>query len=377
MVTYKEKVEGCLYLASLLETLGYYNAMWEFNFGNKIDTLKEGLIMNYFFLNHYNMLGGLNNIDFSKLFSSDDTILIIATMEALLNNDKNRYINSYLKYLPKLKEDKRQSGYATLSSLEKIRVTKNIKDIKYSSNMGGNGCAIRTAPIGLKYYKDYEKVCEEALLASIVTHNFATGFLGGIVTALFTAYAINNINPFEWSLKLEDLHKKNFFNNLIKKHITVDSIKDLTKDINDFFLYWEKYNEERLTKMKIRKLPRFLNPASKIEDLTTYFPTPYLSRLKGFDKMGASGLECVILAYDNLLLSAVPDENLMVDIVNPKFNWETLLFNNIFFYGDNDSISAVSAGWYGAYLGIDKFPIEKIKQLEFYNDIKKLIENFL
>ena len=129
--------------------------------------------------------------------------------------------------------------------------------------------------------------------------------------------------------------------------------------------------------MKIRKLPRFLNPASKIEDLTTYFPTPYLSRLKGFDKMGASGLECVILAYDNLLLSAIPDDNLMVDIVNPKFNWETLLFNNIFFYGDNDSISAVSGGWYGAYLGIDKFPIEKIKQLEFYNDIKKLIENFL
>jgi len=373
MVTYKEKIEGCLFLSSFLETLGYYNAMWEFNFGNKIDTLKEGLIMNYFFIHHYYMLGGLNNIDFSKLYSSDDTILIIATCEALFDKDKNRYIHSYLKYLPILKEDKRQSGYATLSSLEKIRISKNIKDIKYSSNMGGNGCAIRTAPIGLKYYKDYDKVCEEALLASLVTHNFAVGFLGGIVTALFTAYAVNNINPFEWSLKLEDLYKKKYFHNLIKKHIS----NDITDDINNFFIYWEKYNEERLSKMKIRKLPRFLNPASKIEDLTNYFPTPYLNRLKGFDKMGASGLECVILAYDNLLLSAVPDANLGVDIENPIFNWETFLYQNVFFYGDNDSISAISASWYGAYLGIDKFPIEKIKQLEFYNEIKKLVDKFL
>ena len=59
-------------------------------------------------------------------------------------------------------------------------------------------------------------------------------------------------------------------------------------------------------------------------------------------------------------------------------NTEDILvkFNNIFFYGDNDSISAVSAGWYGAYLGIDKFPIEKIKQLLSLINNKNLKINF-
>ena len=51
---------------------------------------------------------------------------------------------------------------------------------------------------------------------------------------------------------------------------------------------------------------------------------------RGYDKMGGSGLEAVILAYDNLLLSAIPDGSLnpIVDIDNPEFNWETLFYNN-------------------------------------------------
>jgi ADP-ribosylglycohydrolase len=141
-ISYEKKVEGCLLISSLLETLGYFNSKWEFNYGNKIDTIKEGIIMNYFFINHYEMLGKLENIDFKDLKSSDDTILIIATTEAVLNGggEKN-YINSYLKYYDLLKEETRQSGIVTLSSLEKIRHYKNIKSIEQSSSHGGNGCA--------------------------------------------------------------------------------------------------------------------------------------------------------------------------------------------------------------------------------------------
>jgi len=375
MNTYKDKVKGCIYISSFLETLAFFNGKWEFNYGNKIDTIKEGVLMNYFFVNHYYMLGGLNNINFKQLKSSDDTILIIATTEAIINGGgvKN-YIEYYLKYFKLLKEEERISGTATLSSLEKIRVTKNINSIKYSSTYGGNGAAIRTAPIGLKYYNDIDKVCEEALLASLVTHNYSIGFLGGIVTALFTAYAIKNISPFEWSTKLEDLYKKNFFHNLIKKHIK----EDIKEDIDNFFIYWSKYNEERISKMTFRNLPIFLNPAFKINEFTNYTAVPYLNRMKGYDKMGGSGLECTIIAYDNLLLSAIPDNKTMkVNLDKPKFNWETLLFNNVFFFGDNDSISAVSGSWFGAYCGIDNFPIEKIKELEFYNKLEEISVSLL
>lgn len=369
----KNKIEGCLLLSSFLETIGYFNSKWEFNYGNKIDTIKEGVIMNYFFINHYEMMGGLDNMDIKSLKSSDDTLLIMATTEAVINGGTEiNYINSYLKYFDLLKEESRQSGVVTLSSLEKIRINKTIKSIEYSSGHGGNGAAIRTAPIGLKYYKDIDKVCEEALIASLVTHNYPIGYLGGIVTALFTAYAMKDMNPFEWSIELVKLYKKDYFHKLILKYET----KDVSKEINEYFIYWEKYNELRLSKMQYRNLPIFINPSYKINDLTNYTPIKYLSQMKGYDKMGASGLEAPILAYDNLLLSARPNIKMLVDIKTPIFDWKTLFYNNIFFFGDNDSVSAISGSWFGALKGIDGFPLEKIKELEFYSEINKLINLF-
>ena len=369
MSTYKEKVEGCLYLSSFLETLGFFNAKWEFNYGQPIDSITEGLVMNYSLLNQYYLLGGLNNVNFKTLHSSDDTLLIIATTEAVIKGGGlNNYIDSYLKYLPQLKEDERYSGVATLQSLEKIRLSKNINQIKYSSKYGGNGAAIRTAPIGLKYYKNYEKVCEEALLASLVTHNYSLGFLGGIVTALFTAFAMNNINPFEWSLKLEEMYKDKFFNNIIEKHIT----EDITSDINEFFIYWQKYNEDKLTKMKFRTLNVFTSTHAKFRDLISYSTINYEEKKQGYERFGGSGLEATIIAYDNFLMSAISNNKMEVDIKNPKFSWDSFVFHNVFFFGDNDSTSAISASWYGAYLGIDKCPIEKIKELEFYHILKNV-----
>jgi ADP-ribosylglycohydrolase len=369
-ISYKNKVEGSLYISSFLETFGFFNTKWEFNYGSKIDTIKDGIIMNHIFIHDFTMLGGFELIDITKLNSSDDTILMLATCEAVNNGGGEvNYIKSYLKYYEELKKEKRQSGNATLSSLEKIRLTKSIKSIQYSTSHGGNGCAIRTAPIGLKYWNDYNKVCEEALIASLVTHNNPIGYLGGIVSALFTAYGVNNINPFKWSENLIKLHKENYFTKLVSKY----SEQNVEKEINEYFLYWDKYNESRLSKMKYRNLPIFINPNYKIIDLLKYTPIQYQTKMNGFDKMGGSGLEAVILAYDNLLLSAKPDNksNPQVNIINPEFDWYTLFFNNVFFFGDNDSIGAISGAWYGAFLGIDKFPLDKIKDLEFYKELKK------
>jgi len=70
------------------------------------------------------------------------------------------------------------------------------------------------------------------------------------------------------------------------------------------------------------------------------------------------------------------DKNLEVDIKNPIFDWEILLYNNVFFFGDNDSISAISGSWFGALKGIDNFPKDKFKELEFYSKLEKLINDF-
>lgn len=373
-INYKDKVEGCLLISSFLDTIGYFNGKWEFNFANEINNVREGVLMNSIFIQQYEMMGGIENFDLEILSSSDDTILIIGTAHAVLNGggEKN-YINEYLNRHNLLKEQKRQTGLVVLSSLEKLRTNRSMKAISYSTNHGGNGCAIRTAPIGLKYYQDIEKTCEEALIASLITHNHPIGYIGGIITALFTAYAVLNINPFEWSIKLIELYKKNFFHKLIRKY---NDYEKLDEEINEYFIYWEKYNELRLSKMKHRNLPIFLNPSYKFTDLLKYSNVNYLEKMKGFDKLGASGLESVILAYDNLLLSTIPDKKMNVDTENPRFSWRTLFYNNVFFFGDNDSVGAISGSWFGALNGIDEFPIEKIKELEFFQELNKIIKKF-
>jgi ADP-ribosylglycohydrolase len=381
MLSYKKKVEGCILLASLLETIGYNNGYWEFNYNRKIDSLESAISMNFLIYNHYMMMGGIENLNMKKFKSSDDTILILATTEAVLNGGgEENYIKSYLKYQDDLKDNIRGSGNTTLQSLEVLRLKKNIKAISYNSSSGGNGCAIRTAPIGLKYYDDVDKLSMEALIASMATHNFPLGYMGGIVTALFTSFAVKNINPFEWIDKLLVMNSEHFFTNLVKKYYgdnTPDNYSEIYSNINEYFIYWQKYKENRVNKMKYRNLPIFTNYENKIVDLFDY---TIINNVKKYSlqTFGGSGLEAVIIAYDNLLLSVLPDENMNVSTESKhiSFDWKVFLHNNIFFFGDNDSISAISASWYGAYCGIDKFPIEQIKKLEFYSELKKVIDKF-
>ena len=371
MISYKEKVKGSLFISSFLETIAFFNGIWEFNYGKTINSVKDGIIMNYFFINHFQMLGGIENLNMSIYKSSDDTILILATLEAVLNGGGEiNYINSYLKYYPKLKEEIRKSGLGTLNSLEKLRVNRSIKAIEYNSNLGGNGCAIRTGPIGLLYHDDIDKVCEEALIASLTTHHYPLGYLGGIVSALFTYFAINDINPFLWSLRLVEMYETKYFHKIIAKYSEVNN------KIDDYFIYWKKYNELRLSKMEYRNLPIFLNPIDKINDYLQYSSVQYLTKSKGYDRLGGSGLEGPIIAYDNFLLSAIPDNKMKINIKNPIFDWNTFIYNNIFFFGDNDSISAISGFWFGAYNGLDKCPIDKVEKLEFFSELNNLIKKF-
>jgi ADP-ribosylarginine hydrolase len=383
MISYKKKVEGSILIASLLETISFNNGNWEFNYGKKLETLETALSMNFLIYNHYMMLGGIENLNMKKFKSSDDTILILATAEAVVNGGgEENYIKSYLKYYEDLKDSDRLSGNTTLKSLEILRLNKKLSAIVYDKNSGGNGCAIRTAPIGLKYYNDIDKLTMEALIASLATHNYPLGYMGGIITAIFTSFAVKNINPFQWIDILLKMNSEQFFINLVKKYyMSKDGIpsnfSDIYSDINEYFIFWKKYKENRVDKMKYRNLPIFITYSSKIIDLCNYSNVNY-NKIKSWGQLGGSGLEAVIIAYDNLLLSVIPDKNMNVDTESKivSFDWKVFIHNNIFFFGDNDSISAISGSWYGAYCGIDKFPIEQIKTLEFYKDLKEVIDKF-
>ena len=357
-----EKIRASLVVASYLDTLGFKNGQWEFNFNLSPDTLEKALSIQNEIVHHFFSLGGYN-INISSWNASDDTIMMIATMKACKN--KNNFMEKYVEILSQLKEDKRASGYTTIKSLSILEKNKDINQIKYEELKGGNGAAMRTSPIGLVYYKeeDLNSLIKNSLEASIITHNYPLGYLGGIVTALFTSYAVRNIPPEEWSKKLIKLYESNIIDDYLKSS---PNYKDYLKDKNEFWDLWYKYNEHRLPNFSI-KSDNFLFNSNRVKELLNYTPGVQLRKNKGkFDKFASTGVGAVIVSYDSLLMSIYYEDKKL------KCNWESLVFFSTLHFGDNDSTGIITGAWFGALFGFTYFDKNKINQLEFKDEILKL-----
>lgn len=369
----KDKINTSLLLSSYLDTLGFKNSEWEFNFNfkNNNNPLQANVIWLHIIHNFY-VLGGLN-IDISDWNSSDDTILSIATTEACLKGGTiNDYINSYNSYLKLLEDPKRASGVNTINTLKKIVKLKDVNKLQYSDSMGGNGAAIRTSPIGLIFYKeiDLDKLIKQSIESSRITHNYTMGFLSGLVSALFTSYAIRNIPINEWCNLLLELHESGKIENYMK---TTNINNKFLVDQKDFWNKWYQYREKRLQNILKKDADKYLYPLDRIDDMKDYFPgTKYNNDLTNYNQWGASGIGAVIMAYDSLLLSLYFDKKTK----KYKLSLDSLIFFSTLHFGDNDSTGTIAGSWFGAYQGSEKYEefSEKFLQLEFYEKINKLSE---
>ena len=360
-----EKIEAGFMLASYLETVGFRNGIWEFNYGHRLDNIN---IVNKVWLDmilDFFSLGGFNSINIRKWNASDDTILLMATAEAIINNTS--YKLEYLKVSKLLLEEKRYSGTTTLDSL---MLLKNNESIPCSKNMGGNGAAMRTGPIGIKWYNNEEKIIEEAIKASVLTHNYYIGYMGGVVSALFSAYALNNIDPKLWINKLLKLHDNKTLHKYFPKEHDI-------KLLDNYINYWKRYNEFKLKKRGVKEyIPsnkhlNFLMSFNPTERIQEYIKNKELLINKDdiiWNNMGITGLDCCIYAYDCLLNS----------YIDGKYSWENFMINVALHIGDNDTTGCIGGFWFGLLLGyeniIDK---SKMTQLEFYDKLlyisKKII----
>jgi ADP-ribosylarginine hydrolase len=342
-----DKKMACMVIGSYLDTLGYKNGLWEFNFNQKVPELANGTIVSYEILHNYYAFGG-PNINISKWVASDDTILMIATKNACIKGGKYEdYKKEYLKVLPLLKEDKRGSGIATIESLELL--AKN-KKIKYDKKYGGNGPASRCAYIGI-HNDNIDEIIKQSIISSRMTHNYTMGFLSGLVVALFTHYAYNDINIFEWSTKLIELYENGDIDKYMK---TTDIYDEYEKDKVKFFDYFYMFNEEMLETYKYR-INDNLYSVSRLAKLEKYLPAIKYSG--DYGNMGGSGIGCVIYSYDALLMS--------YDYEYKTFNYDSLVFFSTLHFGDNDTTGAVCGCWFGALTGFKYFDKEKINMLEF------------
>lgn len=378
MVKINEKIEASLMFASYFETLGFKNGQWEFNYNIPTKTLSSYINV-FAFMNHqYMVLGGAHHIDLTNWDSSDDTIMIIATCEAVIKDGGEvNYKDAYLKYFDLLYDTKRASGVNTIDTLKLVKRGMTIKTLPIKTEMGGNGASMRTGPIGIYWHNNIEKVIEESICASRITHNYYIGFLGGMVTALFTAFAINNIPAYKWCEELIKLY------NTKKIEKYYPSEHNLT-DLNDYMGYWKRYQETRVNKLKYKNsLDNFIFPDHRADFLMGFFPNPKIkamllkgegfSNLEGYwNKLGSSGLDSCIYAYDCLLTSMISPGSKTLDINNIQCNWDIFMTLVSIHPGDSDTTASIGGTWYGALYGFSDFNIERFKELEFYKEIKKV-----
>lgn len=362
-----EKVQACLMLSSYLETIGFRNGRWEFNYTINIKTLETYINVWNILIHEYLVLGS-NNINISTWSASDDTLLVMAISKAIINGGgRDNYIKYLIEYYGLLSDTKRISGINTLKS---IRLLQQKKQIPIDSNMGGNGAAIRCAPIGLKWYNNIEKVIEESIISSQLTHNYFYGFLSGMVVALFTAYAIQSISPIEWCNKLIELYNKKIIHKYYPKEHDIN-------DLDIFMNYWKKYNEVRVANIRHKNtLENCIYPTDRTKFLITFDPR-YSENNKVWENIAKSGLNCCIYALDCLFMSMQTPNSIKLDFDNIQYNWNSFVILVAIHPGDNDSTGCIGGAWYGALNGFKNIDISKMKELEFYSELNDFSKQLL
>ena len=152
MVQLQEKKDAAIMLSSYFETVGFKNGIWEFNYNLEVYDIRKYINMLNTMVQQFLILGGASNINVKEWLASDDTILILAIGDAVLKGGgEENYIKSLVKYYDLLQDKRRVSGIVTLDIISKLKKGYKLKNIDVNSSMGGNGAAIRTGPIGIKW----------------------------------------------------------------------------------------------------------------------------------------------------------------------------------------------------------------------------------
>ena len=350
-----ERYEACLVVHALGDTIGFRNGMWEFNYGKSRFCFEDLLEIFYDFIG----LGGVNHLDTKGWKVSDDTLLHLATAESYLYNKDD--VHNIEKIIYKLirnfeKEfkdmDGRYPGINTKKTVKMLLDGTKWKTIPYDDNAGGSGASMRTLCIGLIFYgaDNRNELIKHSIETSRLTHNCATGYLGGLVSSLFTAFAIENIPIQEWPHKLVKLLESTDIDSYIKSTRGFDTYD---RDKHIFIGKWKQYIEDKFedNTYNLKK------PMHNLVRRAKY----YHNNFSKTSFIGAGGDDSVIIAYDCL--------------VDAKNNWEKLIVYAMLHIGDTDTTGCIAGGWYGALYGYDDIPKYMINNLEYKKRIMSVGNN--
>ncbi len=268
---------------------------------------------------------------------TDDTQLTLHTAEALIRGNGfnlNNFISEYVKWLD---DPPIGAGYGCISSIKKLKY--GIPWEEAASNSGGNGTAMRIAPIGLFYYKDLKGLKFAAIKSSILTHSHPAASAGSIVIARAIAYLIDKDPKIKFSVD-------QFFD------VIKSSISGSQEEI------WEEFLEI-LDKLKSNlhiSIEAGLIKFSQVGVKSPFFIEDYLGHAF-VHPYTISTVVCSIFIFLKRLNS-----------------FRDCIFELSTAGGDSDTVGAIGGALAGAYFGLKNIPNDLIKLVKNYKKILKISE---
>lgn len=349
----EDKYIATLVLHALGDTIGFKNGDWEFFQGNS--TIGATMEKIYEFIS----LGGVNDIDLHDWHISDDTLLHMAIARSLILNDgdldklENVTVKQLIRACDNMADDKKNGlnryiGVAVDKHANQLKNGKDWRSFEFDPMGGGNGAAMRNNCIGLAFHgeENRDKLIRYAINSSKMTHVNPIGWLGGLSTALFTAFILENIHIHKWIERMLTIMESP----AVKKYLDATNTDEMTA-YEQFIQCWKTYYDSRFSNGVPIKPKSHINIPQRLVFYNNIF------EFNSIGKMGLAGYSAVIVAYDCLL-----------DAGN---KWETLVFYSMINNFDSDTIGAIAGGLFGTLYGFDNIPKNNLKYIE---DIDKLVK---